>query len=552
MNRLSPRLARATLVTACLLGGSAAPAHAAPGVPAPPVIVYTENFEHVANPTTPELLTSYIGAPPVSEAYTADPSWVGGPFCNGIITSFNSADFPGCGFNAQIRLLAQGLGTLSPGDPNQNHALSAYTSNDPGVDAIEFETVQPIALSATSRFVSFSVDSAVINCFATHPLYKFYLTGAGPDIPTFTSPIDPCTDPRGQPFSNGRVGRFASDTAVLFTGSSLGIRLRNGDGSGSGNDAAIDNISVLDSTPTLDKSFSPASVRQDQTSILTFTVTNTTDLAFKGGLSFTDALAPGLTVAAGPATTTCTNGVLTAPVGATSVSVTGDLAAGQSFCTASVPVKASATGSYPNGPANITSVGLNPPQPSALLVTPPDTTPPSCGLTAVVAGPPKQLQITAQDSESGISSITVSTATNANVPVPPFTPGTTDPVVVTATKIDQSMSAQVALQVTDVSGNVTTCDPVLATVGASGKMRTLTVPGVARAEHLLTVKNGAPGLRVLKVEVNGHRFWLNGLRDGQSVNLDLAQAMRPGDHNTITLKGNGRPGASADVAISDD
>jgi hypothetical protein len=93
---------------------------------------------------------------------------------------------------------------------------------------------------------------------------------------------------------------------------------------------------------------------------------------------------------------------------------------------------------------------------------PVDTTPPSCALTNVVAGPPKQLQITVQDSGSGLASIAVTASTNASTPVPAFAAGTTGPVVVTSTKLDQGRSAQVALRVTDAAGNVTDCDPIVA------------------------------------------------------------------------------------------
>ena len=51
-----------------------------------------------------------------------------------------------------------------------------------------------------------------------------------------------------------------------------------------------------------------------------------------------------------------------------------------------------------------------------------DTTMPTCILTATVAGPPKKIQITVQDSGSGIASIVVTKSQNADTVVPPFTP----------------------------------------------------------------------------------------------------------------------------------
>ena len=87
--------------------------------------------------------------------------------------------------------------------------------------------------------------------------------------------------------------------------------------------------------------------------------------------------------------------------------------------------------------------------------------PPSCALTNVVAGPPKQIQITVQDSNAGIASIQVTESNNASVNVPAFASGTTDPLLVVATKTDQSQGSQVALSITSVDGQVTQCDPVV-------------------------------------------------------------------------------------------
>jgi hypothetical protein len=48
----------------------------------------------------------------------------------------------------------------------------------------------------------------------------------------------------------------------LFSGSQVGIRMVNANGSGAGNDAAFDDIKILDATPTITKSFSPESVTE--------------------------------------------------------------------------------------------------------------------------------------------------------------------------------------------------------------------------------------------------------------------------------------------------
>ena len=55
---------------------------------------------------------------------------------------------------------------------------------------------------------------------------------------------------------------------------------------------------------------------------------------------------------------------------------------------------------------------------------------------------------------SGLRTVEVDFAINCSVAVPAFTPGTTSPLVVTTTKIDQAQGASFELKVTDVAGNV--------------------------------------------------------------------------------------------------
>ena len=90
---------------------------------------------------------------------------------------------------------------------------------------------------------------------------------------------------------------------------------------------------------------------------------------------------------------------------------------------------------------------------------PADTTPPICLLTSHFDGSPKSIQVTVQDTGSGLDTIVVDTSTNATTLVPPFTPATTGPVVVTATKDNQAAGSIVALTVTDAAGNSIKCDP---------------------------------------------------------------------------------------------
>jgi uncharacterized repeat protein (TIGR01451 family) len=366
-------------VLACLLAWVlAAPAWAAPGtpgVPQAPRVVFAEDFENAVGPT-PILLTSYTGA--AGQTYSADPQWL--TACNGAIVQGASPDSgqaaSGCTTAATysgVRQLAYALGAhRGSATPANNHAVTAYTQNPPpGVDRIQFQTTTPIAVPASGRFITVSVDAAEVSCFTNHALFKFYLLDGATEIPTFTTPIDPCTAPGGTMISvppigsagagTVRTGTYSANNAVLFSGSQLGIRMRNGQGSSTGNDAAFDNIQALDVTPQLDKSLSPANLGVGQTATLTFTITNTSELGAKAGWSFSDTLPAGLAVVDPAPSTTCSATNVAAPAGGGSIAVAGNLNAGQTSCTVTVNVASTGAGTYTNCAANVTTIGLDPP-----------------------------------------------------------------------------------------------------------------------------------------------------------------------------------------------
>jgi uncharacterized repeat protein (TIGR01451 family) len=361
-------------------------ADAAPGVPADPTTIFFEDFENGSGVT---LLPNYASSS--GARYTADPYWLDTGHCNGYITSFGVTQPPGyCGGapsewqGVQAKTYALGL-LNSPQSPTTNRAISTNTSGGDlgGIpttpNMVEFATDGQLSLpAANGRYITFSVDAAATYCVGAHPLLRFFLrTDGGQELPVSASAINPCTDPRAQQ-ANVTVpgnptpyevsyGSFPADGSMLLSGGSFGIVMRNGATSSMGNDGAIDNIRVLDVTPTLDKSFSPTEVDLGGTSTLTFTITNTSELAAKEGWSFTDSLPAGLVIAdPANASTTCTNGQVTGAAGATAVSVRGDLLAGQASCIVRVDVTSGTAGTYTNGPGNVTTTGLNPPQPSTV------------------------------------------------------------------------------------------------------------------------------------------------------------------------------------------
>jgi hypothetical protein len=133
-----------------------------------------------------------------------------------------------------------------------------------------------------------------------------------------------------------------------------------------------------------------------------------------------------------------------------------------------------------------------------------------------------------------------------------FEQGTDEPLIVVGTKIDQTRSSQVRLRVTDLAGNVTECDPVLTQeVRENGKPESSTYAGITPEEHVVTVYNGDPGLRMLEIDVNGKKLKMTGLRPGEERSLDVASAVTPGMSSIFTLTAHGKPGGGATVMIWD-
>ncbi|MFC8596897.1 GEVED domain-containing protein [Isoptericola sp. NPDC057191] len=359
-----------------------------PGVPGDPEVLYTEDFENAPNGSN-VLLTDYTGAQGTS--YTAAAFWANRANCNGFIVDWGSprdaADCTDVSNAASVydAMLAipHALGQLRGVDPQTNGAAASYTADGATGAQIQFQTATPVALPVANRFVTFSVDAGAMNCNVSAPLLRFYfLDAANTETAVSSSPINVCTDPRGEtltgvPTPGGtsrtvRVGTFAANGSTLVTGDSLGIRLRNQNSAANGNDGAYDNIQVLDVSPQLDKEFSPTSAVVGGRSTLTFTVTNTSELAGKDGWEFTDNLPAGLEVARPPSVETDCDADVAATGGGTTVAVTnGVLAAGETSCTISVDVTSRTAGTYTNGPSDVEpTTGLDLPAETSVTFTP--------------------------------------------------------------------------------------------------------------------------------------------------------------------------------------
>ncbi|WP_336660341.1 DUF7507 domain-containing protein [Leucobacter sp. USHLN153] len=352
-----------------------------PGDPQPGTEVFMEDFEAGAS-DSPVLVSNYVGA--TGQRYAADPQWLTN--CNGLVGRFSMG--PGAGWTncprhlgsgqqdiaiSRVRQLAYALGQhAGAASPNGNYAVSSYSDGgDPGPDRKQIETVTNIPLAtASGRFLTFTVDTAAMNCFRSGPLFQFWILDDGGAAEPVGDVIDTCAT--GSTLTVPAVGTVAAiavnvgtytpDEAFLFGGGSVGIRLTNGNGSGLGNDASFDNLGIIDVTPQLDKTFSPSLVTTGEPADLTFTITNTSELAAKAEWSFADDLPDGLTIAgSATAETTCSEGVVTAPDGGSRIEVSGNLDAGEASCSVTVQVTSDTAGAYTNGPNDVSVVGLNEP-----------------------------------------------------------------------------------------------------------------------------------------------------------------------------------------------
>jgi hypothetical protein len=181
-----------------------------------------------------------------------------------------------------------------------------------------------------------------------------------------------------------------------------------------------------------------------------------------------------------------------------------------------------------------------------------DLEPPLCNRVATRPGPPVQIDIEVQDTNSGLASVDILVSDNASVPPPDFTVGTNAPVVLTATKTDPNFSSRVELRVFDVAGNSTLCDPILTeVVRGTGKPVSESHANLSSLEDTVTIYNGNPGLNNLKIDVNGVPFRVTGLVDNETRTVDISGAMSEGSENVVALTSYGAPGTSATVLIWD-
>jgi uncharacterized repeat protein (TIGR03803 family) len=112
--------------------------------------------------------------------------------------------------------------------------------------------------------------------------------------------------------------------------------------------------------------------------------------------------------------------------------------------------------------------------------------------------------------------------------------------------------ALVNASVSDECSLATQFDPVIARlIAQAGARLWQTYSAIPSAEHFVVLANGTPGLRSVKLLVNGWTYNLGTLADGQTVVVDIGASMNPGASNSILVMAGGGQGATANILIAD-
>ncbi len=376
-----------------------------------PTEVWTEEFDTQASHRGTVIRLDQVR---FSNNYTADAFWLDYAKCNGVVVDYTVSTYPDgvCASSntnnqtnarVNVRRLADVLGqvgaglTRSTASTQRNRVLVEWTDSGQGAAGANrvFQRTTSLGLSQTlARYYAASIDIAEASCGTTSQRSQLTLALTATGSPVTTTAITACTDSRALPYTSPlpsgfrnwvfggdsvRAGRFTSDTALLIQPNQLEMlrpTVRNLNNNSGGNDFAIDNLRIVDVTPTLGKAFSPATITAGEKSTLTFTITNTSELAAKPDMSFTDALPRGLVVAPNPAVSGTCRSITGAELaysgnpGATSISLSGfDFASGEASCTATIDVTAAQQGTYANGSGNLTTM-LDVTQTATLTVLP--------------------------------------------------------------------------------------------------------------------------------------------------------------------------------------
>ncbi len=168
-----------------------------------------------------------------------------------------------------------------------------------------------------------------------------------------------------------------------------------------------------------------------------------------------------------------------------------------------------------------------------------------CSFASVGSG--LQIQFAGSDAESGMKSIVATQVQNAAVQVPSFTAGTRNAINFSSTV--SGFSSYVSFQLTDVAGNTSYIDSAWIPTARQAGNTSQTFKLVKAVQKRVVLVNRNPGVKNLRVDVNGLDFKVSGLRDNETRTVDISSALAPGEGNTVVVTPLGKPGGSVVILI---
>jgi hypothetical protein len=165
---------------------------------------------------------------------------------------------------------------------------------------------------------------------------------------------------------------------------------------------------------------------------------------------------------------------------------------------------------------------------------------PTCSLTTVNVGPPSQEVFTTQDPVAGLASVHKIRDHNATKTESGFSPGTTGPVTVTFTKVDEAIGSEAGIEAINTEGQGVKCLGQFKTV----EPRRVNTQGFTIRDKFstLVIQNGVPGLTSVRLTLNGAPTTSVNLTPGQTFsepltgpvpNRLLVQGLGTGSHSAV-------------------
>ncbi|MCH7653405.1 MAG: hypothetical protein IIB14_06985, partial [Chloroflexi bacterium] len=174
------------------------------------------------------------------------------------------------------------------------------------------------------------------------------------------------------------------------------------------------------------------------------------------------------------------------------------------------------------------------------------------GVNIAHLAPPSNVLVHVQDLGSGLSNVNILTQENVgNVTfTPAITSGTTGLIEIVADKADESSPARFQIEVFDVAGNRSECDPLLAVLDRGpSSPRYSTYDGIPQADRYFTISNtGESIITYALVNVNDRWFIMPTLLPYEIKTIDIGSVLVAGANNAITVWGGGH---GSSVMISD-